>query len=86
MEKGREIPGRKREKKLISKTQFNIIRTLKALFYCYVGKKIADFKTRRDASQGRKSKAGGEKIKSDSIIYTPELIKGHESVYNPDID
>ena len=30
-----------------------------------------DIKTRRDASRGRKSKAGGEKIKSDSRIYTP---------------
>ena len=30
-----------------------------------------DIKTRRDASRGRKSKAGGKKIKSDSRIYTP---------------
>ena len=30
-----------------------------------------DIKTQRDASRGRKSKAGGEKIKSDSRIYTP---------------
>ena len=37
-----------------------------------MGKKIIDYKTRRDASRGRKSKAGrGKKIKSDSIIYTP---------------
>ena len=33
---------------------------------------MIDKKTRRAASQERKSKAGGgEKIKSDSIIYTP---------------
>ena len=32
-----------------------------------------DIKMRRDALRGRKSKAGGgKKIKSDSIIYTPE--------------
>ena len=43
-----------------------------------MGKKIIDFEMRRDASRGRKSKAGGEKIKSDSIIYTPESI-GHFS-------
>ena len=36
-----------------------------------MGKKIIDFKTQRVASRGRKSKAGGEKIKSNSIIYTP---------------
>ena len=35
-----------------------------------MGKKIRDFKAQRDASRGRKSKAGGG-IKSDSIIYTP---------------
>ena len=39
-----------------------------------MGKKIMDIKTRRDASRGRKSKAGGgEKIKSDSRIYTPDF-------------
>ena len=38
-----------------------------------MGKKIMDIKMRRDPSWGRKSKAGGEKIKSDSIIYTPDL-------------
>ena len=38
-----------------------------------MGKKIIDFKTRRDASRGRKSKAGGgKKIKSDSFIYNPD--------------
>ena len=42
------------------------------MFYSSIGKKIIDIKTRRDASRGRKSKAGGKKIKSDSIIYTPE--------------
>ena len=37
-----------------------------------MGKKIIDIKLRRNASRGRKSKAGGGgKIKSDSIIYTP---------------
>ena len=36
-----------------------------------MGKKIIDFVTQRDASRGRKSKAGGKKIKSDSRIYTP---------------
>ena len=36
-----------------------------------MGKKIIDKTTRRDASRGRKSKAGGgNKIKSHSIIYT----------------
>ena len=40
-----------------------------------MGKKIMDIKMRRDASRGRKSKAGGgEKIKSDSRIYTPEFV------------
>ena len=36
-----------------------------------MGKKIMDIKMRRDASRGRKSKAGGREIKSDSIIYSP---------------
>ena len=38
-----------------------------------MGMKIIDIKMQRDASRGRKSKAG-EGIKSDSIIYTPALI------------
>ena len=45
-----------------------------------------DIKMWRNAPRGRKWKAGGGEIKSDSMIYTPELIKGHESVYTPDID
>ena len=39
-----------------------------------MGKKTIDFETRYDASRERKSKAGGEKIKSDLIIYTPGKI------------
>ena len=41
-----------------------------------MGEKIIDIVMRREASRGRKSKAGGggKKIKSDSIIYTPETI------------
>ena len=39
-----------------------------------MGKKTLDFKTRRVALRGRKSKAGGQKIKSDSIIYTPATL------------
>ena len=37
-----------------------------------MGKKIIDFVTHRNASRGKKSKAGGNKIKSRSTIYTPE--------------
>ena len=37
-----------------------------------MGKKTIDFKTRRVASRGRKSKAGGGKvIKGSGTIYTP---------------
>ena len=39
-----------------------------------MGIKIIDIKMRCDALWGRKSKAGGKKIKSDSMIYTPGIM------------
>ena len=36
-----------------------------------MGKKIMDIKTRRDASRGRKSKAGGGKKSKATQEYTP---------------
>ena len=42
-----------------------------------------DIKTRRDASRGRKSKAGGEKIKSDSRIHTPVFYESSRSRFPP---
>ena len=57
---------------LISTSQFTTILTYNILFCCFVGKKIIDFVMRHDTSRGRKSKAGGGEIESDSIIYTPE--------------
>ena len=39
-----------------------------------MGDKITDFKMQRVASRGRKSKAGGEKIERDSIIFTPVFL------------
>ena len=40
------------------------------LFYGFMGKKIIDFETRRNATQGKNQRQGGG-IKSDSILYTP---------------
>ena len=40
-----------------------------------MGKNTIDYDTRRVASRGRKSKAGGKKINSDSILYTPGKIR-----------
>jgi len=54
------IPNKKN--KLVSKTQFNTIQTLTALFYSFMGKKIIDFKRSR-----------GEKIKSNSILNTTRV-------------
>ena len=82
---GKEIKGGEKRKKrkfgeniifgstklciLTRKTQFNTIQILITLFHCLMGKKFIDYKTRRNALRGRKSKAGGGgEIKSDSII------------------
>ena len=47
-----------------------------------MGKKNIDLVTRRDASQGRKSKAGGGKIiKGYGIIYTPVGITNERLVH-----
>ena len=73
---GEKTFGSTKSKKLISKTEFNTIYTLKTLFYCYMGRKIIDFVTRRDASRGRKSKVGGgELIKDHRIVYIPEAMR-----------
>ena len=47
---------------MIGKTQIITIWTLNTLFYYFMGKKIIDLVTRRGASLGRKSKAGGRNI------------------------
>ena len=63
MEMGKKIKGGKREKEkenlgeLISKPQFNTFQTLTSLFFCFMGKKIIDFKTQRVVLWERKSKA-----------------------------
>ena len=51
-----------------------------------MGNKIIDIETLRDASRGRKSKAGGRGIKSDSVIYTPGRTSIEKKVHKTDED
>ena len=43
-----------------------------------MGKKIIDIKTRRNASRGRKSKAGGGKKSKATQEYTPLYLNSHD--------